>query len=62
MACWIPSPWVRPKWAKDRDAEIAKGESPHQDAYAVECPVKEPKPPIKPKRTRRTKAQILAAD
>ena len=56
MACWIPSPWARPKWAKDRDA-----------AAAVQCPVKEPEPvcPMpepKPKRTRRTKAEILAAD
>ena len=62
MACWIPSHWAPPKWVKDRDAEMAKGESPHQDAYAVECPVKAPpEPQPKPKRTRRTKAEILAA-
>ena len=57
MACWVYSPFHPRK---------VQPETPHQAAIAeteaVQCPVKEPEPAPKPKRTRRTKAEILAAE
>ena len=48
MACWVYSPYHPRKKAA-------------AEPEAVQCPVKAPpEPPIKPKRTRRTKAEILA--
>ena len=64
MACWVPSPY---SYAYNANRAARTGESPHADAIApapeaVQCPVKAPPEPApKPaKRTRRTKAQILA--
>lgn len=54
MACWVYSSYHPRK---------PLGESPHADAMAteteaVQCPVKPPEPAPKPKRTRRTKAEM----
>ena len=50
MGCWVPSPWARPKWARDRDALAAQAESPHQAAIAM--PAEKPK-----RRTRKPKTE-----